>query len=224
MKTVVIGFLGSVLDVGKSADRWRAWRPSIAICRQPDLIIHRFELLLSRHDTTLADQVRRGEPAEIPHVGGYAEAEMLSNSLRAGIHGLVNALSKEVAGDQITVNALMPGYQLTERLIELKVDDTVLVDRISGRFSCSKCGAPYHDTTKKTRTPGVCDSCGSKDFTRRVDDNPETVKTRLMAYYRDTSPLIGYYFAKGILHSVDGMAPIDEVAKAISAILDGNGK
>ena len=58
MKTVVLGFLGSTLDVGKTADRWRAWRPSVAICRQPDLILHRFELLHSRRDATLAAQIR----------------------------------------------------------------------------------------------------------------------------------------------------------------------
>ena len=107
-----------------------------------------------------------------------------------------------------------------DSVIELKVDDAVLVDRISGRFSCAKCGAGYHDKTKKPRVDGVCDTCGGKDFTRRADDNAETVKTRLMAYYRDTSPLIGYYFAKGKLQTVDGMADIDAVAAAIKGVTD----
>ncbi|MGD9671189.1 MAG: adenylate kinase [Hyphomicrobiaceae bacterium] len=104
-------------------------------------------------------------------------------------------------------------------VIEIKVDDAALVDRISGRFSCAKCGAGYHDRHKPTKAPGVCDSCGATEFTRRADDNAETVKSRLMAYYRETAPLIGYYFAKEKLKSVDGMAPIGEVTRQISAIL-----
>jgi adenylate kinase len=106
-------------------------------------------------------------------------------------------------------------------VIELKVDDKVLVERISGRFSCARCDAGYHDTFKPTKAPGVCDVCGSTEFKRRKDDAPDTVRERLMVYYRETSPLIGYYYCKGNLHSVDGMAPIDEVAKAIDGVLDG---
>ena len=107
-------------------------------------------------------------------------------------------------------------------VIELKVDDAALVDRISGRFTCAKCGAGYHDTLQADRrSPGVCDECGSTEFVRRADDNAETVKNRLMAYYRETAPLIGYYFAKGKLKTVDGMAPIDEVAGQIERILAG---
>jgi adenylate kinase len=66
---------------------------------------------------------------------------------------------------------------------------------------------------------GVCDKCGSTQFSRRADDNEETVRNRLMAYYRETAPLIGYYFAKDRLKRVDGMADIDEVARQINAIL-----
>ncbi|MGD9783996.1 MAG: adenylate kinase [Hyphomicrobiaceae bacterium] len=106
-----------------------------------------------------------------------------------------------------------------DRVIEIRVDDTALVDRISGRFSCSKCGAGYHDTHKRPREDGKCDQCGSTEFTRRADDNAETVKNRLMAYYRETAPLIGYYFAKEKLQSVDGMANIDDVGKQIETAL-----
>jgi adenylate kinase len=107
-----------------------------------------------------------------------------------------------------------------DHVIELKVDDGALIDRISGRFSCSKCGAGYHDKYKQPKTAGVCDACGSTEFTRRADDNAETVKNRLMAYYRETAPLTGYYFCKGNLKSVDGMAPIDEVGRQMEAVLD----
>jgi len=104
-------------------------------------------------------------------------------------------------------------------VIELKVDDDALIDRISGRFSCSKCGAGYHDTNKPTRVAGRCDACGSTDFTRRADDNAATVQKRLMAYYRETAPLTGYYYAKGNLTSLDGMRPMEEITERLEALL-----
>jgi adenylate kinase len=106
-----------------------------------------------------------------------------------------------------------------DAVIELKVDYNRLVERIIGRYACANCGEGYHDRFKRPKVRGVCDVCASTDFTRRADDNAETVTTRMMAYYRDTSPLTGYYFCNGNLHSVDGMAPIDEVAVAIEGIL-----
>ena len=106
-----------------------------------------------------------------------------------------------------------------DAVIELKVDDDVLVDRIAGRYTCAKCGTGYHDTNHPPKVAGVCDKCGSTEFKRRPDDNPETLRTRLQAYYKDTSPLIGYYYAKGKLKSVDGMADIDSVTDQIEAIL-----
>lgn len=107
-----------------------------------------------------------------------------------------------------------------DAVVELKVDYNRLVERIIGRYTCAKCGEGYHDRFKRPQVRGTCDICGSHDFTRRADDNAETVSTRLLAYYRDTAPLTGYYFCKGILRSVDGMEPIADVAKAIDAVLD----
>lgn len=104
-------------------------------------------------------------------------------------------------------------------VVELKVDDDVLTERIAGRYSCAKCGAGYHDTNKKPSRDGICDKCGSTEFTRRADDKAETVKARLLAYYRETSPLLGYYYAKGNLRTIDGMAPIAAVAHQIEEIL-----
>jgi adenylate kinase len=104
-------------------------------------------------------------------------------------------------------------------VIELKVDDEALVERIAGRFSCAKCDTGYHDTFKKTKVKGVCDTCGSTEFKRRPDDNAETVKTRLFEYYKQTSPLVGYYYAKGVLESVDGMGSIDKVGEDIEAAI-----
>ena len=106
-----------------------------------------------------------------------------------------------------------------DKVIELKVDDSALIDRISGRFTCGKCGAGYHDQNKPTKVAGTCDSCGSTEFVRRADDNAETVKNRLMAYYRQTAPLLGYYFAYQRLVSIDGMAPIADVARQLDEVV-----
>ncbi|MEF3048460.1 adenylate kinase [Pseudotabrizicola sp. L79] len=105
-------------------------------------------------------------------------------------------------------------------VIEMQVDDAALVARITGRFTCGACGEVYHDQTRPTKVEGTCDSCGSHDLKRRADDNADALKTRLMEYYKKTSPLIGYYYAKGNLSSVDGLAEMDSVAAAIAKILD----
>lgn len=110
--------------------------------------------------------------------------------------------------------------QRLDAVIEMQVDDAALVSRIAGRFTCGDCGAVYHDTTRPTRVAGVCDACGSTNLKRRADDNAEALKTRLMEYYKKTSPLLGYYYAKKLLVPVDGLAEVSEVAAAIAKVLD----
>ncbi|SMO67897.1 adenylate kinase [Paracoccus laeviglucosivorans] len=111
--------------------------------------------------------------------------------------------------------------QQIDAVIEMRVDDAALVSRISGRYTCGNCGEVYHDVTKPTKVEGTCDVCGSTDLRRRADDNAESLKTRLMEYYKKTSPLIGYYYAKGNLHPVDGLAEIERVAGEVAQVLDG---
>ena len=106
-----------------------------------------------------------------------------------------------------------------DAVIELKVDDAALVDRIAGRFTCAKCGAGYHDAYQPTKQEGRCDSCSGHEFVRRADDRRETVTARLEAYHRQTAPILPHYAAQGRLHSVDGMADMDAVAAEISAVL-----
>jgi len=107
-----------------------------------------------------------------------------------------------------------------DAVIELKVDEPMLIDRIAGRFACANCGASYHDKFKPTKKPGVCDECGSKTFTRRPDDNAETMKTRLKTFHEQTAPILPYYRQKGILKSVDGMKSVGDVQREIESVLN----
>ena len=106
-----------------------------------------------------------------------------------------------------------------DAVVEMRVDDEVLIERISGRFTCASCGEGYHDTGKPPATAGVCDKCGSTEFIRRADDNADAVRVRLMAYYRQTAPLIGYYHAKGKLRTVDGLESIEVIRREIKSLL-----
>ncbi len=110
------------------------------------------------------------------------------------------------------------GLQL-DHVIEMKVDDAALVERITGRYTCAKCGRGYHDKFEKPRVDGICDNCGSTEFTRRADDNAETVTTRLAAYHKQTAPILPYYKERGVLEAVDWMADIDVVTGQIEALL-----
>lgn len=105
-------------------------------------------------------------------------------------------------------------------VIEMQVDDDVLVSRITARSTCGSCGEVYNDLTKPIPADGKCSNCGGTEFKRRADDTEEALRTRLMAYYKQTSPLIGYYHAQGLLKGVDGLGEIDQVARDIAVLLD----
>lgn len=111
--------------------------------------------------------------------------------------------------------------QTLDAVIEMRVDDDILVDRITARSTCGSCGEVYNDHTKPIPSDGRCTTCGGEEFKRRADDTEEALRTRLMAYYKQTSPLIGYYYAKGDLRSVDGLGTIDAVSAEIASALAG---
>jgi adenylate kinase len=108
-----------------------------------------------------------------------------------------------------------------DAVIEIKVDDEALVRRITGRYTCAKCGQGYHEEFAKPKVAGVCDVCGSTEFTRRADDNEKTVRDRLAVYNKQTAPLVSYYQSKGNLHVIDGMAHIALVTQAMEAVVKG---
>ena len=106
-----------------------------------------------------------------------------------------------------------------DKVIEMRVDDEALVDRITARSTCAGCGEVYNDATKPIPADGKCTNCGGTEFKRRADDNAESLKTRLMEYYKQTSPLIGYYYAKGLLSRVDGLGSMEDVADEIKNLM-----
>jgi adenylate kinase len=109
--------------------------------------------------------------------------------------------------------------QLIDSVIVIKVRDDRLVERIAGRFTCAKCGEGYHDKFKHPAVDGACDKCGSSEFKRRPDDDPETVKKRLKVYHEVTVPLIDYYQKRGKVAAIDGELSIEDVSREMDDVL-----
>lgn len=106
-----------------------------------------------------------------------------------------------------------------DHVIELVVDEDALVARITGRYTCAKCGSGYHDIFKQPKVADMCDTCGGSEFKRRPDDNEATVRTRMVEYRNKTAPILPIYEARRLVSKVDGMADIAQVSAAIDAIL-----
>jgi adenylate kinase len=196
------------------------------------LVEERGMVQLSTGDMLRAS-VKTGTP-----VGLQAKAVMEAGALVSDeiVSGLIGEKLDSMSADQ---GAIFDGYPRTEtqavsldeilaargrtldHVIELDVDEDALVDRITGRYSCAKCGTNYHDRYMLPAVAGVCDICGSTEFKRRPDDNAETVRTRMAEYRGKTAPIMPIYEARGLLKRVDGMADIAHVSAAIEDILGG---
>ena len=151
---------------------------------------------------------------------------------------MIQMIAKRIAADDCTGGFILDGFPRTKAqaealdemlagqnkamsgAIEMRVDDDALVRRISGRFSCAKCGAGYNDTFRLPAKEGVCDECGGEEFTRRKDDTAETVAERLVTHHAQTSPILPYYRDKSMLYTVDGMASIEDVTKQVEEVIE----
>ncbi|PFG61996.1 adenylate kinase [Thioclava sp. ES.031] len=146
---------------------------------------------------------------------------LIEEKLAAGGEGFIFDGFPRTLGQADALGKLLAkmGTKL-DAVIEMQVDDEALVARITGRSTCGGCGEVYHDQTKPWPADGKCEKCGSTDVKRRADDNEDSLRTRLMEYYKKTSPLIGYYYHAGDLFTIEGLAEIETVATSIARILD----
>ncbi len=132
---------------------------------------------------------------------------------------ILDGFPRTVAQAEALDHMLTANQWQLDAVIELAVDEAALIERIAGRYSCTNCGAAYHDRFNPTKVSGVCDLCGGTDFIHREDDRAEAVHKRMDVYRSQTAPILPYYRDRGILHLVDGMAEIGEVARQIDEVL-----
>ncbi|WP_431470959.1 adenylate kinase [Sphingosinithalassobacter sp. LHW66-3] len=176
--------------------------------------------------------VKLGTPIGMRAKAVMDAGELVSDEIVSGIIGerldmpdtesgaIFDGYPRTAAQAQALDGLLAERDRQLDYVIELVVDEEALVDRVTGRFTCARCGAGYHDRYKQPKVEGVCDVCGSTEFKRRPDDNAETVRTRMAEYRAKTAPILPFYEEKGLVRRVDGMADIDAVGAAIDAILD----
>ncbi len=166
---------------------------------------------------TVAGVMDRGELVTDEIVIGLIEEQLTTTNSAGGF--IFDGFPRTLAQADALGALLDKVGQSLDCVVEMRVDDEILVKRIAGRFTCGGCGEGYHDEFKMPSDPAKCDNCGSSDFKRRPDDNEDSLKTRLMAYYKDTSPLIGYYYAKNQLKSIDGLGEIADVKARLAQAL-----
>ncbi len=165
------------------------------------------------------DIMARGQLVSDEIVNGIVAERIDEPDVRKGfiLDGYPRTLGQAAALDKM----LADRRRKLDAVIELRItDEDELVRRVSGRYTCAKCGEGYHDTEKKPRKAGACDKCGSTEFKRRPDDTAEAMRTRLKAYANETAPLVDYYAKKGVLQVLDGLGEIDAVKAAIGEVLD----
>ncbi len=165
----------------------------------------------------VADVMDRGDLVTDEIVIGLIREKLTSGASKGGY--IFDGFPRTLAQADALGNLMSELNEVLDAVIEMRVDDDALVARITARSTCASCGEVYNDITKPIPADGKCTNCGGTEFTRRADDNEDSLRTRLLAYYKQTSPLIGYYYAKGDLTSVDGLAEIDAVAGEIEQAL-----
>ena len=166
---------------------------------------------------TVAAVMDAGELVTDEIVIGLIREQLESDNAPGGY--IFDGFPRTLAQADALGNLLVEMNETLDHVIEMQVDDDALVARITARSTCGSCGEVYNDNTKPIPADNKCNNCGASDFQRRADDNEDSLKTRLMAYYKQTSPLVGYYYAKGDLKSVNGLASMDEVAASITKAL-----
>ncbi|MEE9428482.1 MAG: adenylate kinase [Paracoccaceae bacterium] len=164
----------------------------------------------------VADVMDRGDLVTDEIVIGLIEEQLTGES---GGGFIFDGFPRTLAQADALGDLLKKTNQTLDAVVEMQVDDDALVARITARSTCGNCGEGYNDIAKPIPADNKCSVCGASDFKRRADDNAESLKQRLMEYYKKTSPLLGYYYAKGDLRSIDGLADIDDVAASIAAVL-----
>ncbi|KAA9010645.1 adenylate kinase [Histidinibacterium aquaticum] len=166
----------------------------------------------------VADVMDRGELVTDEIVIGLIREKLTEGGATGGY--IFDGFPRTLAQADALGTLLSELGETLDAAVEIRVQDEDLVSRISARSTCGNCGEVYNDETKPIPADGKCTTCGGTEFKRREDDNAESLKTRLLAYYKQTSPLLGYYHVKGLLRRVDGMKEIDEVSAEIEAALD----
>ncbi len=163
--------------------------------------------------------------AEVMASGNLVTDEIVIGLIRERLEGdkqggfIFDGFPRTLAQADALAALLAEKGETLDAVVEMQVDDEALVERITARSTCGDCGEVYNDITKPQPADGKCSKCGGADFKRRADDNADSLKQRLMEYYKKTSPLIGYYYAKGDLRSVNGLGEIDDVRAEIAAAL-----
>lgn len=200
---------------------------------QARLLEEKFGLVQISTGDMLRAAVKRGEPLgqeakKIMDAGKLVPDDLMIRMIKERIAQpdcakgfILDGFPRTVAQAEALDAMLAAVGKKLDAVVELRVDEAALVERVSGRFTCAKCGEGYHDKFRPTKVAGVCDVCGSKDFNRRADDNAETMTSRLKAFRDQTAPILPYYQGGGLLKSVDGMVPMLDVQKALVALLFG---